>query len=141
MRKARGFTLIELFLVMGLMMILFGLSSAYYSRFLMQSTTDNVATQLREDLRKAQIYSMTGRQNTGWGVRYGGNVITLYAVGTSNFNETFSVIPSITIAGFTDIRFAKVTGLPSVTPTITISGNTGQQETLTVNSEGVVTSQ
>ncbi len=149
MKKANGFTLIELLLTVSIISVIGILSTGFYSRFLLQNAVANTSDQLIADLRKAQMYSMTGKYNltnTTWGVRYGSNTITLflgssYATRNSAFDETFTVSPSVTISGFTELVFAKTTGLPtggnpSNTPTIVISGGSSSK-TITVNSQGI----
>jgi prepilin-type N-terminal cleavage/methylation domain-containing protein len=148
-KKANGFTLIELLLTVSIISVIGILSTGFYSRFLLQNAVANTSDQLIADLRKAQMYSMTGKYNltnTTWGVRYGSNTITLflgssYATRNSAFDETFTVSPSVTISGFTELVFAKTTGLPtggnpSNTPTIVISGGSSSK-TITVNSQGI----
>lgn len=139
-----GFTLIELILVVAVISIVAASSTPIYSRFLLQNSVANTADQLIGSLRKAQIYSMMGRQGSSWSVNYSSNTLTLYkgssfAGRDSSFDETFSINPNVSISGFTDINFARITGLP--TPSgVTITTSSGNnQTTVTVNSQGVVT--
>ena len=138
----KGFTLIELLLVIAIFLVLGSLSAVFFSRFLTQNAVANTQDQLAGELRKAQIYAMMGKQNGGWGVRFGSNTITLfqgntYATRNSAFDETFTVNTNIAVSGFTEVDFTKITGTPSATPTITITGN-NTTKTLTVNSQGVI---
>jgi len=124
------------------------MSVSFYSRFLTQNSVDNTVTKLVQSFRKAQVYSMTGKQNGVWGVKYVStpppHKIVLYLTGNTAFDESFSVNDNITISGFTDISFAKATGIriPSIpdTITITISGD-NSTKTVTINSQGVVSRQ
>lgn len=149
MKIKNGFTLIELLLTVAIISVIGILSTGFYSRFLLQNSVANTSDQLVADFRKAQMYSMTGKYNltnTTWGVRYGSNTITLflgssYAARNSAFDETFTVNPSVSVSGFTEIVFAKTTGLPtggnpSNTPTIVVSSGT-TSKTITINSQGV----
>lgn len=138
----RAFTLIELLLVVSIIAVITGFSVSYYSRFVTENAVKNTVDQLAGDLRKAQIYAMTGKKNSNWGVAYGSFALTLYqgsAYSTRNsaLDEIFNVNSNISVAGFTDINFARVTGLPNVTATITVSGN-NNTKTITVNTQGVV---
>ena len=140
---SRGFTLIELILVVAMMILLGTLSSTFAARFLTQNGVLNASDQIIGDIRKAQINAMTGKQNSNWGVNYSSNTITLYkgnsyATRQTAFDEKFSVSASINISGFSDVTFARMTGTPSATPTITISGS-GETKTITINSQGVAT--
>lgn len=139
----RGFTLIELILVVAIVSFIALLSSPFYSRFLMQNSVDNTRDQLTGSLRKAQIYSMMGKKGSSWSVNYSSNTITLYkgasfASRDPAFDEKFSVNPTVSITGMTDISFARITGLPAAgEATIAISSG-NNNKTVTVNSQGVV---
>lgn len=130
----KGMTLIELLLVVAIVLILGSLSAVFYSRFLNQNSVSNVSDEFAGELRKAQIYSMQGKQNSNWGVSYAGTTITLFATSSGAFNETFSINSNIAVSGFSSVTFAK-NGTPSATPTITISA-TGNTKTVSINSQG-----
>lgn len=137
--NSKGITIIELLLVVVIISTLGVMAVSFYARFLTQNAVDNTTIQLVNSLRKAQIYSMTGKQNGVWGVKYtiSPKEITLYLIGNSGFDESFSVSSNIEINNFTDIAFSKVTGIPSLSPTITIVGD-NNSNTIVVNGQGVV---
>ncbi len=139
-KNIAAFTLIEILLVVVIILILVSSSAVFYSRFIFQNAVSNTVDQLVGSFRKAQIYSMTGRQNGVWGVRYAGNTLTLFLSGNSAFDERFSVNPQVSLSGLNELTFAKVSGLPSATATITVSAN-NTSKTITVNGEGVVSRQ
>jgi len=132
----RGITIIELLLVIAIISTLGIFSASFYARFLTQNAVENTQNQLVNSFRKAQIYSMMGKQNGTWGVRYTPNQITLYLVGNSSFDEIFDLNDNVTVTTF-DITFAKITGLPSSTVNITITGG-NNTKTVTINNQGVV---
>ena len=139
---SKGLTVIELLIVVLLISTLGVMSISFYARFLTQNYVDNTTTQLVQSLRKAQVYSMTGRQNGVWGVNYSSSKITLFqgdsfVTRNTAFDESFTVSSNITISNFTDITFARITGIPSASGTTTISGN-NSSKIITVNSQGVV---
>jgi hypothetical protein len=82
---------------------------------------------------------MMGKQNGVWGVRYASSTITLYLFGNPAFDENYSVNSNITVTVF-DITFARITGLPSSTANITVSGG-NNTKTITINNQGVVSKQ
>ena len=144
--NARGVTIIELLLVIVIISTLGILSASFYARFLTQNEVGNTVDRFIGSFRKAQVYSMMGKQNSNWGVHYASNTITLYKGSSfgadSAFDEEFMVNLNVSVEGFTDLNFTKVTGIPgtgdpSTTPTITISGG-NNSKTITVNSQGVV---
>lgn len=139
----RGITIIELIVAVAIISTLGILSAAFYIRFLTQNAVANTKDQLVGSFRKAQVYSMMGKQNGVWGVKYTASPkqITLYLLGASAFDESFSVNNNIAIklsdgSDFTNITFAKITGLPSSSPTITISSG-NNSKTVSINSQGV----
>lgn len=134
-----GYSFIEVILVVSLLAIVVTFSSLFYTRLLLRNSVIHITDQLVGSLRKAQTYSMMGRQNGSWGVRYAANTITLFLVGNSAFDERYSVNPNISMSGLTQITFAKGSGLPTPSSgaTITVSVNT-ISKTVTVNSQGVV---
>lgn len=136
----KGFTFIELILVVALISIVTAMSAVFYTRFLTQNAVLNTVDQLVGQMHKAQIYAMSGRQGSNWGVNYSSSVIILYSgnsyLARNNvFDEKFSVNSNITVSGFSDINFNRLTGVPNVTPTITITGN-NNTKSIIINSQG-----
>lgn len=137
MKNEKGFTLIELLLVITIVLTLGASSAVFYSRFINQNSVANISDQISEELHKAQIYAMMGKNNSDWGVKLAGNTIVLFSSASSAFDERFSIANSVTVSGLTTLSFARATGMPNATPTITISGG-GNTKTLTVNSQGAI---
>lgn len=142
-KSATGFTLIELLVVIAIMGIIGGMAPVFYSRFLLQNAVSNTVDQISGSLRKAQINAMMSKQGDSWSVNYSSNTITLYkgnsfASRDADFDEIFSVPPSVSVSGLTDLNFSRLNGLPApATATITVSSATGS-EIVTVNNQGVV---
>ena len=138
-----GFTLIELILVLAIMLTISVMALAFYSRFLLQNAVSNSSDQLAGSLRKAQIYSMVGKQNSAWSVNFSSSTITVYkgtafATRDASFDEKFSVNSNVSVSGITDINFTRLTGVPAPsTSSITISSGTNS-DIINVNSQGVV---
>lgn len=142
-KDKKGFTLIELLLVMALILIVGVFSSVFYTRFIGQMAVRDAREGLSGMFHEAQALSMSGRENSVWGVKYQQENLTLFS-GSSyvNRNQTFDKIleinPHITVSGFEETVFDFPAGRPSeVFPIITISwGN--NEEILKLNSEGAV---
>jgi type II secretory pathway component PulJ len=143
--NTHGFTLIEVLIIVSLTIILGTLTAIFYTRFLSQSNVSNVRDQLISEIRKAQFYSMMSRKSntSGWGVHNGGSKITLfqgasYAGRNAGLDESISVASSITISGFTDIIYTRVTGLPTPsTATIVLTGPNNLTKQIQINGQGV----
>ena len=136
-----SFTLIELLLSIAIVAIISSFSFSFYTRFLTQSSLSNTVNQLTGSLRKAQTYSMSGKQGSSWGVNYSNQTLTMFK-GTSfgqdhSFDEVYNVVNSITVDGFSEKYFNRATGIPSQTATITVTGN-NEIKTIVINEQGVV---
>lgn len=146
-KNSQGVTLIELLLVIAVISALGILSASFYSRFLTQNAVSNTSDQIVSSLRKAQLYSMSSKESAGvWGVKFTSSPrqITLFLQGNPNFDEDFSVNSAVSITGSpfdtTGITFAHLSGIPSASPNIVISGQ-NNLETVVVNSQGVISKQ
>lgn len=139
--RESGFTFVELILVISIVLVVGAFSSVYFSNFLNKNAVSNARDSLMGQLRKAQMYSMVGRENTGWGVALSGSNLVLFAGNTyatrnTAFDETTRINSSVSFSGFSEIDFFRLTGSPSATGTIGIS-NVNSSKSLNVNSEGL----
>ncbi|HSW96878.1 MAG TPA: DUF2341 domain-containing protein [Candidatus Saccharimonadales bacterium] len=138
-----GFTFVELIIVIAITLLIGITAVPFYSRFFNQTAVANTTTQLIAELRKAQTYSMTGKRGGQWGVTYTNSSIILfqgstYASRNAAFDETFSIDPNVSITGFTELAFNRMTGTPSASQSITISGIGGNSQTVAVSTQGVI---
>jgi len=141
-RGGLGFTLTEILLAVAIIAIIGAASAPYLSRFLaggyLTTTTDKVV----RTLRKAQTYSLNGKQDSVWGVHYEPKLLVLfkgdsYTTRDSSFDEKFNIPQMVGIVGLADVYFQKLRGKPSETLSITISA-LDDQRMITVNSEGMI---
>ncbi len=136
-----GFTLVELLIVFALITVIGITSVPFYSNFFTQNAAGNTYDQLINHIRKAQTNAMIGKQNSQWGVHNQAGSIILFqgssfASRNIAFDQKLTLNPNISVSGFTDIIFAKMTGTPSAAATITITGN-NTIKTITVASQGI----
>lgn len=134
----KGVSLVETILVVALIALLSGLSAFFYAKFLTQNTVVNNADQIVGLIRKAQAYSMAGKQGGAWGVKSSASPkrVVLYLQNNTSFDEYFSINQNISITAF-DILFGHFSGLPNTQPVITVQSD-NNVETITINSQGVV---
>jgi len=147
--KERGFTFIEMIVVVALVAVMAAMTSFFYSNYYLKTAAQSADTQLTAELRKAQMYSVMDKQGSGWGVTFtGGNIVlyegNTYASSIPAFSEIYSVPASVGVSGFGEIDFARVTGLPHWpglagfgTTTVMITGAPNTY-TIVINPRGIV---
>ena len=125
MKNDSGFSLFELLVVMALMGILAVLLSPFLSRFLFQYHLADTTDKFTKILRKAQNYTLTGKEDSEWGVHYESGQLVLFKGSVygedHSFDEEFGVSPSLAVSGWTDVIFSKVRGQPSSSLTIIVA--------------------
>jgi len=140
----KGVTLLEVLLVAALLFVIIPMGVVIYSNYYGYSAAGNAVNQLTFELRKAQMYSMMDRNGNGWGVTFvtsTANIVlysgSTYATRNTLFDESYNVPGSVSIAGLNETDFARVTGYPNVTSTVSITAS-GRVRKVTVQAQGVV---
>lgn len=138
----QGFTLLELLLSVAIISLLAGLSLPVYRALLSKNDLDISATVVASSLRRAQTLSQSVDGDTTWGVKAQSGSIVLFkgagfAARDTTFDETFEVPTTIGISGVGEIVFAKFTGFPQTTGTVTASSETDTRS-VTINEKGMV---
>ena len=138
--RRNGLTIIELLLVLGIFSIIgVGLGGGAFS-LLFQSYFTNTVERMARTLHTAQIYSLSGRDDSSWGVHYAAGELVLfkgtdYVSRDPAFDAATDIPPSVTITGWNDLYFDKLRGVPSVPLSILIEIS-GRAGTISVNEQG-----
>lgn len=141
--RQRGFTLIELLLSVVIIGILGGVTAPVYNSFAVRNDLDITGQQIVESLRRAQTYARAMDDDSAWSVEIQTSAATLFR-GTNfggrdtSLDEAVTIPGSITRSGLTEVQFAKLTGLPNTTGSITLTSNTNEVRTITINAKGMV---
>jgi len=138
----RGFTLIELLLVIAITSVIGATAIPAGSGFLVRNYHANSTNEVVSSLRTAQLRAMSGKGNSRWGVKITAFHIIVfqgdsYSVRTPAFDETYTIPSSIGITP-QEVVFAKGTGNPGATASISITSNVGNIRTVFVNEVGTV---
>lgn len=138
--QLRGFTFLEVLVVLGVLGVLVGLAIPFYQSFQVDSRLDDTAHEVVQTLRIAQSKAMASESFSAHGVHFEAQRFILfrgdtYVVGDP-FNEVTGVAQPLSFTSG-DIVFDTVTGI-TVGSTITVSTSTGRTRTVTINSLGVV---
>ena len=141
MRK--GFTVIELMMVISIIAITAGMSVPLYRNYLIRNDLNIVTEQTVQALGRAQLLSQSGQDGGSWGFYAPTGTLyrgTTYALRTTTFDESYPLPSTITISGLTDVSFAELTGRPSSTGTIILTALNGEQRTVNIliSAEGLI---
>lgn len=144
MPKLRAFTFIELMIVIAIVSIIATFGVVSFSKLFLQTEVISGVDVSTEALRKARYYALLNRYNSSWGVhKNSNNSMTIfagnsYASRTTAYDETLNINSNITITGFSDIVFARLTGIPSTTAPYTIT-STGYSRQIILSNLGAIT--
>lgn len=141
--KHRGFTLLEVLLVIGIMLIVFTISVP-----VMMPTQRRmelyVNQQMAENMyRRAQILAQHGVQDSEWGVRLESTQLILfsgssYDTRTPSLDEINTLPVNVTAMGPEEIVFSKIYGIPNNNGTVTLTSTINQAVLITINAKGAI---
>jgi prepilin-type N-terminal cleavage/methylation domain-containing protein len=136
-----GFTLIELLIVIALIAIIGSGVFAVGQRFLVNNAMKNKTNELVSALRTAQLNTMSGKEDSQWGVSVSSSSISQfkgssYSGRDAAFDVTYTIPNNVSIST-DDVIFERGSGNPDAGATFTLTG-TNMTTTVTVNSLGVV---
>lgn len=146
----RGYTVVELVLVIGILAILIAASVPAFTSFTSRYQADTQSQDLAQLLRIAQNKSMVSEDDSQFGVHLvtgDGGSFTLfkgstYAGRDLSFDEEVHTLPNGTSLTDTitgdDVIFTKVEGSTVNTGVITITQGAGGSHTVTINEVGMV---
>ncbi len=147
MKNSRGFSLLELLIVIAIMAILAAVGAGFYRGVAKNIEIQSVSKMIASDLRQMRAKSMAGESGYKWGARFvkdagGDYYITFSTDGTNSTTTATTTLSSgITFSdpasGYKEIIFNKITGtIPTATTTsIRIESTTA---TTTVSTIGTI---
>lgn len=135
----KGFSFIELLLVIAIIAIIAVSSAPFITRFLTQNYLEVSTDKVVSTIRKAQSYAMSNKDNSTWGFCETGGGIRLYrgTCAAPLYSEDFD-LSKVTVNGLSDIYFSGSSGRrgePSGAITITIVNDAGTNN-VSINSAG-----
>lgn len=137
-----GFTLLELLLVVGAAILIGALTVPIGVHFFQSQTLDETASSILSTLRRAQNQAIYQKNDNSFGIKFlAGSYVLFqgdsYESRIQSEDESFSLPGGITTSGIDEVVFAKLTGIPNTTGTLTITlGNDSQ--TLDINAQGKI---
>ena len=140
--KSKGFTLVEMLLVIGIAITIGALAMPVAVNFYVSQGLDETTRDIVETLRRARSQAITQYNDSAFGVRFewGSYILfqgSSYASRTQSEDETFTFITGTGTSGITEVVFAKLTGKPNSTGTLTVAtGNKSQN--ISINVQGKI---
>lgn len=136
----KGFTYLEIILVVAIFLTLGTAGGVFMSIFLTKNGVANTVDRLVGSFRKAQAYSINNKDGQVWGVCVAGsNSIRMFS-GSCNSplkKDDFEVYGDVSISDFGTIMFSKNRG--EITNPVSINvTNGGEQKTILINTMGVI---
>lgn len=146
---SKAYTLIEILIVIGVLMILTGLASLSIVSFGKSSDMETSATIVAGALKEARANSGAIVDDKAWGVHLENKRVIIFADSgggynpgdTSNLVKILGTNTSISwnlAGGGAEILFVKRTGKTDNSGTITVSGSSPGVKTIDINSEGMI---
>ena len=124
----KGFTLLELLIVIGMTVVVFAFSMPFGLRYYRGQIIDEATNNIIDTLRNARQYSVLQKNDSPFGVNFTnstGNFVLFqgsdYSTRAPLLDEVYPLTSGISLSGLSQVVFAKQTGTPSATGTITVS--------------------
>ncbi len=138
--RIKGVTIIELILVISLTIILAGVTTPALVGFLTRHYLKTSAMTLLSALKTAQANSLSGKSHSAWGVYTGNQEIIMfkgssYTPPGTSLDHHYALPQAITVSTNT-VVFNTLNGNPTSIQTITLTTETNQTKSVTINSVG-----
>jgi prepilin-type N-terminal cleavage/methylation domain-containing protein len=138
-----GFTLIEIILVVALIGIISGIGLPLFNMMSGSNNLDIAENMLVASLRRAEVLSASSLGDSEWGVGITPGAFVLfkgasYASRDAGFDEVYDVSDSIKASGLTEVTFSKMSGIPHLGGTITLTSPSGETKQVTINAKGTI---
>lgn len=143
MHARRGFTIVELLLVIGIILIVAAFTLPGSALFLRRQQLNDTVYEFTNALERAHLQAMFDKNGSAFGVRVLSDSYVLfegssYAARNTDNDEIFPLSSSVSITGLSEIVFAELTGIPDATGTITISDSGNGGTDIIVNAHGIL---
>jgi Tfp pilus assembly protein FimT len=130
-------------LSVAILTMLTAISLPLYESFVRRNDLDITAQSVAGMVRRAESYARGVQGDSVWGVEFQtGSIVlfkgTSFASRSAGFDETLTLPGSVTPSGLTELTFAKLSGAPNTTGSLTLTSTANATRTITVNAEGMV---
>lgn len=155
MTRLRGFTAIELLIVIGVIAVIAAVTSLPLATMQTSAGLTGAVDSVVDGLRRAQLQATSGYYGSAWSVHfsdgegcvlpaskfhiYSGTVFdsATDTIATVELTDS-SLITALALGGGCDVNFARYRGTTTNAGTVTVASPAGQSKTVTVSSYGRV---
>lgn len=146
----RGFTLIEMIVVIAITTILGAMAFVSFERIINFNSIQGQAESVRSHIERARIFTLASKNNSSFGVIFSTSTARVYQgtnfVAASSSDQVYEIDSTDSIininfsGGGNTIYFNKITGEPNATGTIMITSksNTDDRRTVVIYQTGIV---
>ena len=143
LKRPAGFTLLEVLMSIAIITSLAAVSLPVFQSFQVRNDLHVAATTVAQSFRRAQTLAQASDGDISWGLKVQAGSIVIfkgvnYAGRDASYDEIFDLPGDITPTGLGEVVFAKFTGDPSTTGTVTLTSSTNETISLTLNSRGTI---
>lgn len=140
--KKKAFTLLEILLTVSIFAVASAVLSPIYFSSKNKDELSTKADMLVSSLRRAQILSMSGQEDSSWGVKISNSNFVIfkgsdYVSRDANFDDVISVNKNISNEGLDEVVFSKIFGETTNVGEIKLKTNT-QEIIIDINKKGIV---
>lgn len=141
-RNEKGVSLVEVLMAISIISILLGISVSGYFYYKKNSGLNLSLQQTANMIRRAKSNAVSGSSDSQWGVNIEKKKVTVFKGGSfsgrnSSFDEVVQINGVSGVSGSTSIIFAKFTGLPSSSGSVTLQSGS-QNKSIQINEAGIV---
>lgn len=149
MTRARGASLVETLIVIGVLALIAALTYETYIRVNANKALDTDAQRIIAELAEARSLTIGSKNASEWGVHIASSSVTLFSGTTydegASTNTSIDLHPAVQVdrvnilGGGTDIVFMRLTGATNATGTITLiyTASSSVSRTITIYGTGV----
>ncbi len=142
-RTQRGFTVIEIVLVVSLIAIMGAIAAPFLLSFQTRADLDIATNMAAFAIRRTATLAQGTYADVPWSVYIQSGSVTIYP-GVSYgghdpaYDVVFKISKKITVTGLNDIHLSRFTGYPTTAGTVTFTTVKNETKSISINARGMV---
>lgn len=146
--RTKGFTFVEILTVLAVLLIISTLSVSAFRSIYLGSGQRTAVLEIADALREARNNSLAAKQDTVYGIRIASSSVTRFVGATYSLGNASNTVyqfeagaraTGTLVNSGTSIVFARLTGKPSATGTVLVTGSDGTSTTtITIGATGLI---